>query len=91
MDWSNRTLGGFWKFVRTGERPLDIELNQHADYVVLDLKRPYFIIGEMCKTNQDKVNEFLELVTKTQSIYETVFKKDNFIIFRREKVNEAQL
>jgi hypothetical protein len=44
MDWSNRDLPGLWQYVRTGVMPPAITHARYADYVVLDLKRPWFII-----------------------------------------------
>jgi len=92
MDWSNRTLEKFWEFVRTGSKPPDIELDQYADYVVLDLKRPYFMIDKGCKWVNGKCRnsktmekKFLKWVDFMPSLYNTVFEQDGFMIFQRRQ------
>lgn len=85
----NQTLGGFWRFARTGEKPLALTHGRYADYVVLDLKRPWFIADKGCEwiygECRDKAiaQEFLDLVSKTEARYETLFEYDGFMILRR--------
>jgi hypothetical protein len=89
LDWSNRTLEGFGKFVRTGHQPPAITHDQYADYVVLDLKRPYFLVNRGCEwiygECRDKVMErkFLDWVAYTRAHYDAVFERDGFMILRR--------
>ena len=89
MDWSNRTWDGFWEFVRTGYRPPAIAHDHYADYIVLDLKRPYFLMDRGCEwiyggcRNKEMEKKFLDWVAYTRSIYETVFEQDGFMILRR--------
>jgi uncharacterized membrane protein len=70
------------------------ELNQKsimADYVVLDLNRPWFLLDKGCdwllgKCSNNKVaREYLEWVDKTKSKMQVIFEKDNFFIFKRIK------
>ena len=95
MDWSSRTWEGFWEFVRTGYKSPDIRLNQFADYVVLDLKRPFFLIDQgcqwidgECRNNKSMEKKFLEWVVKTENFYNKIFENDGFIIFHRK--NDAK-
>jgi uncharacterized membrane protein len=88
MDWSNRDFPGLWQYVRTGEMPPAITHDRYADYVVLDLKRPWFIIDKGCDwlygacRNDEMAVNFLRLVNKTRQRYNTVFERDGFMILR---------
>jgi len=85
-----QTISDFIEFVRTGKRrKIKIE-NNYSDYVVLDLKRPWFIEDQACQWDVDKCrNElefeatFLELVKKTHKRFSIVFEQDDFVIFKR--------
>jgi uncharacterized membrane protein len=90
MDWSSRDLPGLWQYVRTGDMPPVITHARYADYVVLDLKRPYFIIDKGCDwlygacRNDEMAAKFLRLVDETQQRYSTVFERDGFMILKRK-------
>jgi uncharacterized membrane protein len=92
MDWSNRTWGGLGEFVRTGYKPTAITYDRYADYVVLDLKRPYFLMDWGCNwiygecRDKEIEKKFFGLVAYTRSIYGTVFERDGFMILRRRGV-----
>lgn len=89
MDWSNRDWSGLWEFIRTGSKPPVIIQNRYADYVVLDLKRPWFIIDKGCDwlygtcRNDEMAEKFLRLVDETRHRYDTMFDQDGFMIFKR--------
>jgi uncharacterized membrane protein len=85
-----QTISDFIEFSRTGKRrKVKIEYN-YSDYVVLDLKRPWFIKDHTCRWDIDNCgdelefeNTFLELVKKTHERFSIVFEQDDFIIFKR--------
>jgi uncharacterized membrane protein len=87
---SNLTYQGFWDFFTTGARPEKSIYMHNADYVILDMKRPYFILDEGCNwiygECQNKVleNRFLDFVSQTRLSYSTVFEYDGFEILRRQ-------
>ena len=60
-----------------------------ADFVVLDLKRPWFLVDKGCNwlygKCEDKKNakEYLRWVDKTRKLMEIVFEKDGFIILKK--------
>lgn len=89
MDWSNRTWDGLRVFVRTGYKPPAITHDRYADYVVLDLKRPYFLVDRGCEwiygecRDKEMEKKFLGWVAYTRSVYDTVFEQDGFMILRR--------
>lgn len=63
--------------------------NVTADYVVVDLKRPWYLGDKGCDwrygkcTNKKMYYEFLAWIEKTRYIMNVVFENDGFIIFRR--------
>ena len=78
------------EFMRTGKtHRVHIE-NKFADYVVLDLKRPWFTFAQACEWVSGKCkggtgfeNSFMELIEKTKKNFEVIFKQDEFIILQR--------
>jgi hypothetical protein len=91
IDWSSRDLPGLWQYVRTGVVPPIITHAHYADYVVLDLKRPWFIVDKGCDwlygacRNSEMAAKFLRLVDETHQRYSTVFESDGFMILRRKQ------
>ena len=89
MDWSNRSTTGLLEFIRTGYKPPSITHERYADYVVLDLQRPWFIVDRGCDwlygacQNPEMAAKFLRLVDETRRHYDTVFERDGFMILRR--------
>ena len=62
-----------------------------ADFVVLDFKRPWFIVDRGCEwyygkcTNIKVAREFLEWYKVTKKNMQTVFEDDKFIILKRKE------
>ena len=89
IDFSNRDLAGLWQFVRTGYKSGVITHDTYADYVVLDLKRPWFIVDAGCDwlygvcKNEQKAAEFLDLVAFASQRYDTLYSIDGFMILKR--------
>lgn len=94
MGERHQTWDGFLSFLRTGYKPKNISRDRYADYVVLDLKRPYFLADRGCLwlygacTDKKMEKNFLSWVAYTQSIYDTIFEQDGFMILRRRRVSE---
>lgn len=88
MDWSGRSWKGLLEFIRTGYKPPATSHGRFADYVVLDLKRPYFLVDRGCEwvygVCRDKAMEkkFLNWVAYTHMHYQTVFEQDGFMILK---------
>jgi uncharacterized membrane protein len=77
-------------FFKSSFRPEKIEWESiKADFVVIDLKRPWFLVDKGCdwlygKCTDDKIaSDFLLWVKKTKSTMNIVFEKDGFIILKR--------
>ncbi|MBF0555125.1 MAG: DUF2079 domain-containing protein [Nitrospirae bacterium] len=70
--------------------PHSLAEKQLADYVVVDVKRPYFIIDEGCqwfygKCTDNKIEDiFLDLVRMTRERYDMIYEMDGFMIFKRK-------
>lgn len=88
-DWSQKREKGFWQYVQTGNLPEFTHYIRYADYVILDLKRPWFVGDRSCRWHygvcQDKkvAQEFLSWVAETRKQYHIVFAHDGFMIFQR--------
>jgi uncharacterized membrane protein len=89
---SDRSLVGLWKFINTGEMTTTKTEGIWADYVVLDLKRPWFIEDKgchwkygQCKSNGEFSSRFLALVQQTKEHFDTVFQEDGLYILKRGK------
>jgi len=89
IDFSNRDLAGLWRYVRTGYKSEVITRDTYSDYVVLDLKRPWFIVDSGCDwlhgacRNEKKAGEFLKLVALALQRYDVIYRLDGFMILRR--------
>ena len=91
MEWSNRSWQGLWRFIRTGYMPPAITHDRFADYVVLDLKRPYFIADKGCDwiygkcRNKEMEKRFLDYVAYVCHHYDMLFEQDGFMILKRPR------
>jgi uncharacterized membrane protein len=60
-----------------------------ADYVVIDMKRPWFLVDKGCDwaygkcTNNIIANEYLEMVEKARNIMQVIFERDGFLILKK--------
>jgi uncharacterized membrane protein len=92
LDWSNRDWRGFFKYLRSGYKPPSLSYKSYADYIVLDLKRPYSLSDIGCAwkygecENKNIEKEFFSSITEAKVIFDTVFEKDGFIILRRKMI-----
>ena len=91
LKGSDRTLAGLWKFINTGEITTAKTVEIWSDYVVLDLKRVWFIEDKgcawrngQCKKDEEFSSEFIAMVQKTKEYFDTVFQKDEFYILKRK-------
>ncbi len=89
-DWSNRTVSGLWQFVMTGHQtPVKVK-PRFADFVVLDLKRPWTLTDQGCDwlygrcTNTEMAERFLHQIDTMSIDYQNIFSQDGFMIFRRK-------
>lgn len=87
----DRPLTGLWNFMITHEVTGINTDEVWADYVVLDLKRLWYIGDEgcswkngQCKNNAEFSSRFLALVQKTKEHFDTVFQKDEFYILKQK-------
>ena len=90
-----KTWGGFLKYLRSGELEEILHDKKLADYVILDLKKPWFFISEngyllschwvegKCRNAKNFEEKFLHLVDTTTKVFETIYNNDQFIILKR--------
>lgn len=88
-DLSTATLADFWHFVRTGRMP-DLPVRSwQAQYVILDLTRPWFVLDRGCEFSGGVCHdaavakEFTALVDRARGELETVYDQGGFLILRR--------
>jgi len=88
-DLSHVTWKDFWKFCRTGKTdhlPVRLWL---AQYVLLDLTRPWCVLDRQCPfdgqrcTNQTVARDFNMLVIEARQAMDTIYDQGGFIILRR--------
>lgn len=83
-DWQ-----GLWEFVVNEKKPPEISDERYADYVVLDMKRPWFIIDRGCEwlygacQDGEMAATFLRLVSEARLNYSVAFESDGFMILKR--------
>jgi uncharacterized membrane protein len=92
---ADRSLSGLWDFIRTGKpNPPAIDETM-ADFTILDLKRPWYIIDkgcpyEICQNDQEPAIKFFDLVRQAKDTLEVVFEKDEFLILKRVRPPVAE-
>jgi len=76
-------------FFGKGLYPPDVKWKSvMADFVVLDLKRPWFLLDKGCEwlygkcTDEKMTAEYLDWVVKSRKVMEIVFEKDGFLILK---------
>lgn len=95
IQGSGSTFKNFMSFIKTGEMiPLETE-KKWSDFVVLDLKRPWFLIdggcpwkNGRCQNNETFSSRFLALVQQTKERFDTVFEEDGFYILKRKTLSK---
>ena len=100
VDSSMKTWSGFLKYVRSGELEEISHDKKLADYVILDLKKPWFIsengyllschwVEGKCRNAKNFEENFLHHVDMTKKIFETVYNNDQFIILKRSSSSHS--
>ena len=92
LNWA-----GFWHFLRHQKLEKNSTSPLWADYVIIDLKKPWFIIGQGCHWVQGTciegqhqfTSEFSSLVEKTEKKFYTIYKNDEFMILKNRS-NQAE-
>lgn len=89
-DWGNRGFKGLIHYILTGYAP-PMKLKEiYVDYVLLDLKRQWFVNDRGCNRWRNGqchdttfAQEFLKLVEETKRRYDLVYENGGFMIFRK--------
>ena len=88
LDWSNRTGQDFWRYLRSGYREPTRNVPVRAEWIVLDMKRPWFLADRGCDwiygrcRNAAVARDFLTAVDAARARYEVVFEEDGIVIMR---------
>ncbi|BEI40384.1 hypothetical protein PHIN9_03150 [Polynucleobacter sp. HIN9] len=92
VSWSSRSIDDFMNFVRTGYRSKNSEIEVFAHFVLIDLKRPYFLVDQGCNwaygkcQNIKKEKEFLTILESTKALYKIIYEYDGFMILERKSL-----
>lgn len=88
-DLSGRKLEGLLGYINT-QKKMNLDFMEfYADYIVIDMKRPYFVIDQGCEWVVNKCknglveDNFLSYFSDSKLYYETVFEQDGFYILKR--------
>jgi uncharacterized membrane protein len=88
-DLSGATWADFWTFLRTRQTPNLPVRSWQAQYVLLDLTRPWFVLDRGCEfiqgacRDEDVAREFNIFVIRARQELETVYDQGGFLILRR--------
>lgn len=89
IDLSGRNIYEFWSFIKYGHLSSGNIRKVYADYVVIDLKRPYFVVDQGCEwlygecRNKEIEKSFFNWIAYTRKEYDVVYEQDSFMIFKR--------
>ncbi len=93
-EWSEGSLNSFWRFIKTGGKTYSKAKGFKAEFIVLDLKRPWYIVDRGCLLidgkckNLEFSKNFLGLVDRVRQSFKMLFEKDGFMIFKRIPGND---
>ena len=85
LSWS-----GFLNYTKNKELKKEVTTSVWADYVILDLKKPWFIVAQSChwirgecfEDKQGFSNKFSNLVKTTEEQFYIIYKNDGFMILK---------
>jgi len=92
---SEKSILGLWEHIKSYKKKLIKKQEDYADFVVIDLKRPWFIMDQSCDwyegkcQNRQQAEKFQLLLSKTKKRYQTIFREDDFIILKRKFINSS--
>jgi len=87
-DGITLTIESLLRYVTEGEKKKAAITKTTADYIVLDLRHPWYFVDQGCdwfygKCRDVKIaGDFMEAVEKSKERYETVFTQDGFYILK---------
>lgn len=89
QDMRGATLAQLARFVATGEKPAFPVTERLAEYIVLDLKRPWFVVDKGCEWRNGACRDpamaerFLLDVEAARALFDTVVEDDGFLLLKR--------
>jgi uncharacterized membrane protein len=90
-DWSDHSWKGFWGYIRTGLKAPVKYIEEYADYVIVDVNRPLFLIDKGCEwiygrcLNNLIERDFHDWIEVTNKYYYILYEEDGFMIFKRKE------
>lgn len=83
------TFAQFWRFAVTGRKPDFPVTPSLAEFVVLDLKRPWFVVDKGCEwrdgacRDQEAAAKFQDALDRLRKDFDVIHEDDGFFIFQR--------
>ncbi len=91
--WSEFSLESFINSVKTNQNQILTNHPVWADYIVLDLKRPWYLLDKgcywydgKCQNNKSLADLFLQKVAEAKRIFTVIYQKDGFFILKRTTI-----
>lgn len=90
LQGNDRTVSDFFSYVMTGKMSSPIIEFKSADYVILDLKRPWYVGDTGCDwyygkcQNASVARAFQEYVARSRHLRDIVYENDGLIILGKE-------
>ena len=96
IDSEIKTWSGFWEYIKNNDYHKISHEFKLADYVILDLKKPWFIndkgcrwVGTKCTESKIFEEKFLHHVNMAKKVFDTVYDKDQFLILKRSSNRQS--
>ena len=93
-----KTWSGFWEYIKNNDYHEISHEFKLADYVILDLKKPWFIndkgcrwVGTKCTESKIFEEKFILHVNMAKKVFDTVYDKDQFLILKRSSNSQSLL
>jgi uncharacterized membrane protein len=91
---SELNLADLGYFIQYGKLRIKANTSLWADYIILDLKKPWFIVSQGCHWVREKcfekekgfANRFSSLVEKSEERFDIIYINDGFMIFKNRSI-----
>lgn len=90
QDMRQATLGDLRRFIITGQKPVFPLVESLAEYLVLDRKRPWFVVDQGCEWKDGACRDvavaavFRDKVEQAMLLFDVVHEDDGFMILKRK-------
>jgi uncharacterized membrane protein len=96
LQGRDRTVSDFFSYVMSGKMSSPTIESKSADYVILDLKRPWYIRDRGCDwlygkcQNASVAQKFEEYVARSRRVRDVIYENDGLIILGKENARRKE-